>query len=217
MKKGLTELVFILDKSGSMSGLESDTIGGFNSMLKKQKVVEGECLITTVLFDDEVRLLHDRANIKAVQPLTEKDYWVGGSTALYDAMGTAMHKIANACRHTDEAYRPEHVLFVVITDGYENSSREYNGSRIRELVSKHKEKDHWKFIYLGANLDAKEAAKDVGIEEEMAQDFIADATGVSLNMDVMSKTVEHVRACGNVPKNWKCSIADDYQARKKHK
>ena len=217
MKKGLTELVFILDKSGSMSGLESDTLGGFNSMLKKQKLVEGECLITTVLFDDEVRLLHDRANIKAVQPLTGKDYWVGGSTALYDAMGTAMHKIANACRHTDEAYRPEHVLFVVITDGYENSSREYNGSRIRELVSKHKEKDHWKFIYLGANLDAKEAAKDVGIEEDMAQDFIADATGVSLNMDVMSKTVEHVRACGNVPKNWKCSIADDYQARKKHK
>jgi len=217
MKKGLTELVFILDKSGSMSGLESDTIGGFNSMLKKQKVVEGECLITTVLFDDEVRLLHDRANIKAVQPLTEKDYWVGGSTALYDAMGTAMHKIANACRHTDEAYRPEHVLFVVITDGYENSSREYNGSRIRELVSKHKEKDHWKFIYLGANIDTKEAAKDVGIDEEMSQDFIPDATGVSLNMDVVCDSIDELRCCGNISKKWKSRIANDYQARKKHK
>ena len=215
MKKGLTELVFILDKSGSMSSIESDTIGGFNSMLKKQKETEGECLITTVLFDNEIRLLHDRVNIKAVQPLTARDYCAGGSTALYDAMGEAMHKIANAHQHTSEEYRPGKVLFVIITDGYENSSREYTGYKIKNILKHHKERDHWKFIYLGANVDAEVAAADIGIEKEMAQDYVADGAGVKLNMAVVSETVENFRICGDVHKNWQSKIKDDYNKRGK--
>ncbi|NCC76557.1 MAG: hypothetical protein EOM08_09005, partial [Clostridia bacterium] len=130
MKKGLTELVFILDKSGSMSGLETDTIGGFNAMLARQKAVDGECRITTVLFDNRYELLHDRVEIAAVEPITDKDYCVGGSTALLDAIGRTIHKIGNAQKHTAEDFRAEKVLFVIITDGEENASREYSSSLV---------------------------------------------------------------------------------------
>ena len=134
MKKGLTELVFILDKSGSMSGLETDTIGGYNAMLKKQQDVEGECRITTVLFDNNYEILHDRIDIRAVRPITEKEYFVGGTTALIDAMGRTIHKIINVQKNTDEAYRAERVMFVIITDGYENASREYSADKVRSLI-----------------------------------------------------------------------------------
>lgn len=149
MKKGLTELVFILDKSGSMSGLEADTIGGYNSMLAKQKAVDGECYITTVLFDNNYELLHDRIDIKAVSPITDKEYQVGGSTALLDAIGRTINKIGNAQKHTAEDYRAEKVMFVIITDGEENSSREYTAEKIKAQIKQQKEKYGWSLSSLG--------------------------------------------------------------------
>jgi uncharacterized protein YegL len=153
MKKGLTELVFILDKSGSMSGLEKDTIGGYNSMLAKQQAVEGECHITTVLFDNDYELLHDRIDLKAVNPITEREYQVGGSTALLDAIGRTIHKIGNAQRNTADDYRAEKVIFVIITDG-EDASREYSAEKVKAQIERQKTKYGWEFIFLGANIDA---------------------------------------------------------------
>lgn len=164
MKKGLTELVFILDKSGSMSGLETDTIGGYNSMLQKQKEVEGECYITTVLFDNNYELLHDRIDIRAVSPITEKEYQVGGTTALLDAIGRTISKIANAQKHTADDYRAEKVLFVIITDGEKNSSREYSAEKIKAQIEQQKTKYGWEFIFLGANIDAVQTASRFGID-----------------------------------------------------
>ncbi|MCM1006903.1 MAG: VWA domain-containing protein [Ruminococcus flavefaciens] len=148
MKKNFTELVFILDKSGSMSGLESDTIGGFNSMLQKQKGVDGECRITTVLFDNNYTLLHDRIDIRAVSPMTDKEYFVGGSTALLDAIGTTINKLVSVQRNTSEDYRAEKVMFVIITDGDENSSREYSADKVRGMIEHEKEMYGWEFIFL---------------------------------------------------------------------
>ena len=171
MKKGLTELVFILDKSGSMCGLEADTIGGFNSMLRKQKAIEGECRITTVLFDNNYELLHDRIDIKAVSPITEKEYQVGGSTALLDAIGKTINKIVNAQKHTAKEYRAEKVMFVIITDGEENSSREYSAECIRQMIEYQKTHYGWEFIFLGANIDAIKTAVYFGISPDRAQNY----------------------------------------------
>ncbi|NLE03612.1 MAG: VWA domain-containing protein, partial [Crenarchaeota archaeon] len=162
MKKGLTELVFILDKSGSMGGLEKDTIGGYNHMLEKQKAVDGECLITTVLFDNDYELLHDRIDIRGVSLLMEKDYCIGGSTALLDAIGRTINKIANAQKHTADEYRAEKVMFVIITDGEENSSHEYSYNRVKAQIERQKEKYGWEFIFLGANIDAVKTARCFG-------------------------------------------------------
>lgn len=168
MKQGLTELVFILDKSGSMSGLEKDTIGGFNSMLAKQKAIDGECFITTVLFDNDYVLLHDRIDIRAVNVITEKEYQVGGSTALLDAIGKTIHKINNAQKNTADSYRAEKVLFVIITDGEENASCEYSADKIRNLIEQQKKEYGWEFIFLGANVDAVQTAKSFGIDADRA-------------------------------------------------
>ena len=189
MKKGLTELVFILDKSGSMSGLEADTIGGYNSMLAKQKAVDGECYITTVLFDNNYELLHDRIDIKAVSPITDKEYQVGGSTALLDAIGRTIHKIGNAQKHTAEDYRAEKVMFVIITDGEENSSREYTAEKIKAQIERQKEKYGWEFIFLGANIDAVQTAGRYGIAPDRAIDYLADSEGTELNFKVMASAV----------------------------
>ena len=166
MKKNLTELVFILDKSGSMSGLEKDTIGGFNSMLDQQSKVDGECVITTVLFDNRYELLHDRIDIRAVQPITGKEYFVGGSTALLDAIGKTIHKIGTVQKNTTEDYRAEKVMFVIITDGEENASRCYSSMQIRQMIQRQKERYGWEFIFLGANIDAVETAGRFGIDAE---------------------------------------------------
>lgn len=147
MKKGLTELVFILDKSRSMGGLESDTIGGYNSMLTKQQTVDGQCHITTVLFDNNYELLHDRIDIKAVSPITEKEYCVGDSTALLDPIGRTIHKIGNAQKHTSDDYRAEKVMFVIITDGEENSSPEYSAEKIKAQIKLQKTKYWWEFSW----------------------------------------------------------------------
>ena len=180
MKKGLTELVFVLDKSGSMSGLEKDTIGGFNSMLEKQKEVDGECLITTVLFDNGYELLHDRIDIRAVSPITEKEYSVGGSTALLDAIGRTINKIGNAQRHTSDEFRAENVMIVIITDGEENSSREYSSDKVKAQIQRQKEKYGWEFVFLGANIDAVETASRFGIAPDRAQNYHADGEGKAL-------------------------------------
>lgn len=164
MKKNLTELVFILDKSGSMAGLERDTIGGFNAMLEKQKVLDGECRITTVLFDNRYELLHDRTDIRAVRPITAKEYHVGGSTALLDAVGKTIHKIATAQKNTAEPFRAGKVMFVIITDGEENASRKYSAVEVKEAIQRQKSRYGWEFIFLGANMDAVETAGRFGID-----------------------------------------------------
>ena len=186
MKKGLTELVFIIDRSGSMGGIESDTIGGFNAMLKEQQAVEGEAIVTTVLFDDKYELLHDRIDIRAVAPLTDKDYTVRGSTALLDAIGRTIHKIRAAQQHTDENYRAEKVLFVIITDGQENASREYSAESVKTRIERQKQKYGWEFVFFGANMDAVMEAGKLGIAADRAQNYCADAIGTSKVYTAMS-------------------------------
>jgi uncharacterized protein YegL len=198
MKKGLTELVFILDKSGSMSGLEKDTIGGYNSMLAKQQAVDGECHITTVLFDNDYELLHDRIDLKAVSPITEREYQVGGSTALLDAIGRTIHKIGNAQRNTADDYRAEKVIFVIITDGEENASREYSAEKVKAQIERQKTKYGWEFIFLGANIDAVETAGSFGIAPDRAVEYLADSEGTTLNFTMMSKAVMSIREEGCV-------------------
>ena len=210
-KKGLTELVFILDKSGSMGGLETDTIGGYNSMLAKQQEVEGECHITTVLFDNNYELLHDRIDIKAVSPISEKEYQVGGSTALLDAIGRTIHKISNAQKHTADDYRAEKVMFVIITDGEENSSREYSAEKIKAQIERQKEKYGWEFVFLGANIDAIETAGRFGISADRAQNYHSDSEGIELNFRVMSEVVAEYRECSEISKGWNNEIQKDYK------
>ena len=199
MKKNSTELVFILDKSGSMAGLENDTIGGFNSMLEKQRKVDGECRITTVLFDNRYELLHDRIDIRAVSPMTDREYQVGGSTALLDAIGQTVHKLAAVQKNTAEEYRAEHVMFVIITDGEENSSREYSAQKVKTMIEEEREKYGWEFVFLGANIDAVETAGRFGIAADRAVDYVPDGAGTELNFQAMSETVACFRATGAVP------------------
>ena len=214
MKKEITELVFVLDKSGSMAGLEGDTIGGYNAMLEKQKAVDGECRITTVLFDNNYELLHDRLDIRAVGPMTEKEYFVGGSTALLDAIGRTVSKIGNVQKHTAEGYRAGKVLFVIITDGEENASREYSLEKVRAQIERQKEKYAWEFIFLGANIDAAETAGRFGIAADRAQEFHADSQGVALNFDVLSEAVTSFRSCSSLRDGWSDKIRKDHDKRK---
>ncbi len=213
MKKGLTELVFILDKSGSMGGLETDTIGGYNSMLQKQQTVDGKCRITTALFDNDYALLHDRIDIRAVSPISEKDYFVGGSTALLDAIGRTIRKIENAQKHTAEDFRADKVMFVIITDGEENASREYSSDRIKKMIEQKKNDTGWEFIFLGANIDSVETAGRYGISLDRVQNYHADSDGVKLNFQVMNNAVASFRACAAVPEDWSGEIQADYKKR----
>jgi uncharacterized protein YegL len=213
MKKGLTELVFILDRSGSMSGLETDTIGGYNAMLDKQKTVEGEAHVTTVLFDNNYELLHDRIDSKAVSPITEKEYFVGGSTALLDAIGRTIHKIVGVQRHTADDYRAEKVLFVIITDGEENASREYTSDKVKAQIEHQKEKYGWEFIFLGANIDAVETAAHFGIGADRAQSYHADSEGTNLNYRVVAEATVALRESGALPQAWNREINEDFKRR----
>jgi len=218
MKTNLTELVFILDRSGSMGGLESDTVGGFNSMLSKQQAEPGECRITTVLFDNMYEVLHDRIDIRAVSPITEKEYFVRGNTALLDAVGRTINKIGEVQKNTAEDYRAEKVLFVITTDGMENASREFDYAGIKSMIERQKSKYGWEFIFLGANIDAAEVAGRFGVARNRAQNFHNDSEGVALNYCVLSKTVSEYRAapCGaGLSDNWNSDIQADYKRRGK--
>ena len=217
MKTNISELVFILDKSGSMSGLESDTIGGYNAMLKKQQQQPGEATVTTVLFDDNYELLHDRINIKGIRPITEKEYFVGGCTALLDAIGKTIHKIGNAQKHTSEEQQADKVMFVITTDGMENASKEYNYERIKTLVEHQKEKYGWEFIFLGANIDAIAAAASFGISANRAANYNADGVGTKLNYEAVSDAVSELRASRPIADSWKAKIDEDFTRRGKNK
>jgi len=193
MKKNSTELVFILDKSGSMAGSESDTIGGFNSMLEKQKAVEGECRITTVLFDHNYTLLHDRVDIQSVSPMTDKEYCVGGSTALIDAIGLTIAKLVKAQKNATEDSRADKVMFVIITDGMENSSREYSAKSVRRMIEHEKKKYGWEFFFLGANIDSVQTAGRFGIDARHSADYVPDREGARLNFESMSHVACRMR------------------------
>jgi len=201
MKKDLTELVFILDKSGSMAGLEADTIGGYNAMLKKQQKEEGEAIVTTVLFDHGYELLHDRININGISPITEEDYEVGGTTALLDAIGFTIQKIANVQKKTKQEARAEKVLFVITTDGMENASREFSSAKVKEMVQHQKEKFGWEFMFFGANIDAVSTAAKFGIEEDFAVDYHADTEGTQLNYEVLNEAVMTFRKEKKIDRN----------------
>lgn len=211
MKK--TELVFILDRSGSMSGLEDDTIGGYNSVLKNQQIEEGEAIVTTVLFDHEYVIIHDRTNIKEIKPITEKEYFVRGSTALLDAVGITINKIVGATKNTKKEYQADKVMFVIITDGMENSSREYNYEKVKAMIEKQKERYKWEFVFLGANIDAISTAAKFGIEEDRAANYNPDSKGTQLNYDVVSEMIVELRSENKVSDNWKEKIDKDYKER----
>ena len=193
MKKNLTEVVFILDRSGSMSGLESDTIGGFNSMITKQKKEEGEAYITTVLFDDKIETLHDRIEIGKVEPMNDSQYFTRGCTALLDAIGRTVNHISDIHKYAREEDRPEKTIFIITTDGLENASREFSYDKIKKLLTKKQEKDGWEFLFLGANIDAIEVAGKMGISRDDACDYVCDEAGTALNFDVMSNVIGSVR------------------------
>lgn len=194
MKKGLTEVVFILDRSGSMGGLEADTIGGYNSMIAKQKKEEGEALISTVLFDDKVEVLYDRVPLNKVENITDKQYYVRGCTALLDAVGGAIRHIGNVHKYAREEDVPEKTIFIITTDGMENASREYGYDKVRKMVERQKEKYNWEFIFLGANIDAVEVANRFGVDKNRAVRYECDSAGTALNFQVMNKIVTCARS-----------------------
>lgn len=213
--KRTTELVFILDRSGSMYGLESDTVGGFNSMIEKQKKVEGECYVSTVLFDDTQTVLHDRKKLSEIAPMTEEDYTLGGCTALLDAVGGAIHHIGNIHKYARREDVPEKTMFIIITDGMENASRRYSSDDIKKKIERQKEKYGWEFVFLGANIDAVETASRYGIGKDRAVTYRSDSEGTRLNYEVMSDAVSSMRACGSMPSGWKERISKDEKTRKR--
>lgn len=217
MKKDATELVFILDRSGSMAGLEKDTIGGFNSMLSKQKALEGECRITTVLFDNGYTLLHDRIDIRAVTPMTEKEYFVGGATALLDAIGRTIHKLVCVQKNTAEPYRAGKVMFVIITDGEENASGNYTSEKVKAMIQHEKETYGWEFIFLGANIDAVETAGQFGISPDRAVDYMPDAAGTALNFEMMAEAAAQYRETSAIPETCFETIRKDRKKRGRNK
>lgn len=209
------ECVFILDRSGSMAGLESDTINGFNGLLDKQRTEVGEAIITTVLFDHEYELLHDRINIKSIQNMTEKEYYVRGSTALLDAIGLTIDKIGNVQKMTRVEDRADKVLFVITTDGMENSSTKYHYSKIKHMIENQKLKYNWEFMFMGANMDAISMAKNFGIDSNRAVNFNSDKKGTQLNYDSMSKVISKLRSENSIDDDWKKEIEEDYKSRSK--
>ncbi len=214
MKKNLTEMVFILDKSGSMAGMEADTIGGFNAMIEKQKKEEGEALVSTVLFSEGTRVLHDRVDLRKIEPMTERQYAVGGGTALIDALGGAIHHIGNVHKYAREEDRPEHTVFIITTDGMENASRLYTSDEVKKMVRRQKEKYGWEFLFLGANIDAVETARRYGIGADRAVRYHNDARGVEVNFETVSRAVGRMRACQPVAADWKAEIEADFASRK---
>lgn len=215
MKKNeLTELVFILDRSGSMAGLESDTVGGFNAMIQKQKKQDGDCYVSTVLFDDRSKVIHDRVKLSHIKPMTEDDYTVGGSTALIDALGDAIHHIGNIHKYARPEDVPEHTVFVITTDGMENASRRYTSDKVKAMIEHEKEKYGWEFLFIGANIDAVETAKMYGIAEDRAVNYRADKAGTRVLYETVSDAVGCVRASAPLATNWSADIEKDNKRRR---
>ncbi len=215
MKKNLTEIVFILDRSGSMHGLERDTIGGYNSMLEKQHKVDGEAYVTTVLFDDEVETICDRAPIKDVEDMTDREYFTRGCTALLDAVGGTIRHIGNIHKYAREEDVPEKTLFIITTDGMENASREYSYDKVKKMIERQKEKYGWEFLFLGANIDAAEMGARIGIERDYAVTYKSDEEGTMLNYDVMSEAITQKRCCAApLDKSWKKRIEERFKKEK---
>ena len=215
MKKDLTELVFILDRSGSMSGLEADTIGGFNSMIAKQKKEPGEAFVSTVLFDSYSEVIHDRLKLENVPALTEKEYQVCGCTALVDAIGGAIHHIANIHKYARPEDVPEHTMLIITTDGMENASRHYSIEKVRSMIETEKEKYGWEFLFLGANIDAIETARHIGIDADHAADYCCDSAGTAVNYECLNKAVTAFRRAAPMGAAWKKDIEEDYKRSKK--
>lgn len=213
MKKNLTELVFILDRSGSMAGLEADTIGGFNAMIGKQKKEAGEAYVSTVLFDNVSEVVHDRVSLEKIESMTREQYYVRGCTALLDAVGGAIHHIGNVHKYAREEDRPEKTLFVITTDGMENASRQYTYDKVRAMIQRQKEKYGWEFIFLGANIDAAKEAARFGIDEDRAANYHADCKGTAVIYEAMSDAVCCLRAGRPMSKEWKRSVDEDYHNR----
>jgi len=214
MRKNLTELVFILDRSGSMAGLELDTIGGFNSMIAKQKIEAGEAVISTVLFDNSSEVIHDRVDIQKIEPMTEKQYYVRGCTALLDAIGGAIHHIGNVHKYARDEDRPEHTLFIITTDGMENASHKYSSDRVKQMIERQKAQYGWEFLFLGANIDAVETAGNFGIDADRAVNYHCDSEGTALNYEVLSEAICSVRCSRPIEPKWKERIEEDYRKRK---
>ncbi len=220
MKKtdnNITELVFILDRSGSMSGLESDTIGGFNAMIEKQKKEDGEAYVSTVLFDDHSKVLHDRIQLQDVPKMTENDYTVGGCTALIDAIGDAIHHIGNIHKYARPEDVPAHTIFIITTDGQENSSHKYTSDKVKKIIERQKEKYGWEFLFIGANIDAVETAAHFGIAKNRAVNYHADEAGTQILYQTLSQPISAVRNGAAISDSWCGEINADYQSRKSNR
>ena len=213
MKNNITELVFILDRSGSMSGLEGDTIGGFNSLIEKQREQEGECFVSVVLFDNESEVLYDRVKLTNVRKMTRDDYTVRGCTALIDAIGGAIHHIGNIHKYARPEDVPEHTMFVIMTDGMENASRRYSSDKVKQMIQHEKEKYGWEFLFIGANIDAVQTAGRFGIGANRAVNYHADSCGTGVVYEAVNLTVGNMRRGNGVSDNWSDSIDDDYKKR----
>ena len=212
-KSNLTELVFILDRSGSMAGLESDTIGGFNSMIEKQRKEEGECYVSTILFDNFSEVLHDRVKLSEIKPMTDRDYTVRGCTALIDAIGGAIHHIGNVHRYARPEDVPAHTMFIITTDGMENASRKYTSERVKQMIKRQKERYGWEFLFIGANIDAVETAARYGIDRDRAVNYNADRKGTNVVYESVSRAVCQVRSCKGLSDDWSAEIDEDYRKR----
>lgn len=215
MKNNITELVFILDRSGSMAGLESDTIGGFNSLIEKQRKQDGECYVSTIIFDHVSEVLHDRVKLSEINKLTENDYTVRGATALIDAIGGAIHHIGNVHKYARPEDVPEHTMFVIMTDGMENASRRYSRDKVKRMIEHEKEKYGWEFLFIGANIDSVETARHFGIGADRSVNYHADSQGTAVVFETVSETVCNMRANVPLAPSWSDNINQDYNGRKR--
>lgn len=214
IKNNITELVFILDRSGSMAGLESDTIGGFNSLIEKQRRQDGECYVSTVLFDNVSEVLHDRIKLSKVPKMTERDYYTRGATALIDAIGGAIHHIGNIHKYARPEDVPEHTMFVITTDGMENASHIYDSAQVKQMIERQKKEYGWEFLFIGANIDAVETARNFGIGADRAVNYHADKKGTRVLYEAVSETVGQMRASASLSADWSKEIQEDFESRK---
>lgn len=214
-KNDITELVFIIDRSGSMQGMERDTIGGFNSVIEEQKKKNGSCFVTTVLFDNEIKKLHDRVEISKLKPMTQEDYTVGGCTALLDAFGSEMQNIASIHKYARKSDVPADTLFVIITDGLENASRQYTAEQVKGMVEKHSKKDKWEFIFLGANIDSVETAGRYGIAPSMANDYYCDSEGTQNVYCAVNEAINQLRSGCGITEEWSIALKADNERRER--